>query len=123
MILPEPDPREAELAQRLAAFHAALRAGQEPTPLAAPSTADIDANLLAAQDVVRLLEADRRAWSGSTNSERNGYAFTDAPAAPGENTRMGRFRIIRELGRGGNGIVFLAFDPVLERQVALKVPR
>jgi WD40 repeat protein/serine/threonine protein kinase len=37
--------------------------------------------------------------------------------------RFGRFRIVREVGRGGFGIVFLAIDPVLRRQVALKVPR
>jgi WD40 repeat protein len=40
--------------------------------------------------------------------------------APG---RLGRFFILRELGRGGCGIVFLAFDPVLGRKVAIKVPR
>ena len=36
---------------------------------------------------------------------------------------LGRFVIERELGVGGHGVVLLAFDPVLKRQVALKVPR
>lgn len=36
---------------------------------------------------------------------------------------LGRFEIRHLLGRGGHGLVFLAFDPVLRRSVALKVPR
>lgn len=35
-------------------------------------------------------------------------------------TRIGRFRIIRELGRGTIGCVYLGHDPVIDREVAIK---
>ncbi len=43
--------------------------------------------------------------------------------AVANNNRLGRFNLLRELGRGAQGTVYLAEDPHLQRQVALKTLR
>ncbi len=46
------------------------------------------------------------------------------PSGPKKSTqKLGRFEIVCLLGEGGFGQVFKAFDPQLERMVALKVPK
>ena len=36
-------------------------------------------------------------------------------------TKLGRYEITKELGRGGMGIVLAAMDPMIDRMVALKI--
>src|SRR4051812_22472726 len=45
--------------------------------------------------------------------------MSDPPA--GSSSVLGAYRLERELGKGGMGVVYLAFDQVLERRVAIKI--
>src|SRR5262249_41613662 len=61
--------------------------------------------------------------SGRTSSDWTPRPLTITPGPDAGPHRIGRFELRRQLGKGGCGIVFLAFDPKLEREVALKIPR
>jgi eukaryotic-like serine/threonine-protein kinase len=69
--------------------------------------------------MVRSLWCDTRSTIAASSSD----CSRPAPRGVLPPARLGRFQIRRELGRGGFGVVYLAFDPKLGREVALKVPR
>jgi WD40 repeat protein/serine/threonine protein kinase len=51
----------------------------------------------------------------------NPLPFLSPPGRPDSLGRLGHYEVLQEIGRGGFGIVFRAFDEVLQRIVALKV--
>ncbi len=56
------------------------------------------------------------ALSGEVDQDKS---VSEIPAEP---QSIGRYRVIRQLGQGGFGRVFLAHDDELDRPVAIKVP-
>jgi serine/threonine protein kinase len=56
------------------------------------------------------------------SAETSGGASPGSPPAALPTGKIGRFQLHAILGRGGFGVVYRAYDPLLDRQVALKVP-
>ncbi|HWM87061.1 MAG TPA: serine/threonine-protein kinase [Kofleriaceae bacterium] len=75
------------------ALEATLPSGEFPAHVSAPARADLSKTV-----------PDHRA---------------DAAPAPGQ--AVGRFLVVRQLGSGAMGLVLSAYDPVLDRKVALKL--
>ena len=124
---PRPETEPTQLTALLSAWHESLLSGETPSDGDGQLAGATAGPFASAAACVALLERFRRIGTGLggpiEQSDDDGgpqAALNSAPPALG---RLGRFEVRSELGRGGHGIVFLAYDPALDREVALKVPR
>lgn len=133
---------EERLIELVSAYHA--KSVQDGSPTEPLNTDGLDAEALAEFERTKRV-LDRLERAGSELAWATGEGFpgscslptaiaplvgptifstsTDGGAATSLPRTFGRFEIIRELGHGGLGVVFLANDSVLHRRVAFKIPR
>ncbi len=65
--------------------------------------------------------AEQTEGDGSGDDEDDGLDFLQPSARPDSLGRLGHYEALQILGKGGFGVVFRAFDEVLQRVVAVKV--
>src|SRR5437868_4789683 len=104
-----PTPQDERFDLLLAACDDDLAAGNDTPSVPGPEVPGdlkvrLERGVAWCQRVRRLL---RGPDSALTSPSPPAATETTAPAL----TRLGRFQVRRELGRGGCGVVFLAFDP------------
>lgn len=74
------------------------------------------------QLVAALVRSERSQFYSSERSDTL-PSMAGAAAALSRGSRLGRYIVLDTLGAGGMGVVYAAYDPVLERKVAVKVVR
>jgi len=77
------------------------------------------------KDIKNKIEILKKAGEGAVfgGVGKKGTDSTVVVDGLGQNTTLGRYEVIKELGRGAMGIVYLGKDPKINRQVAIKTLR
>ncbi len=76
-----------------------------------------------AERIPKLIAVGDTIMLGTAGLKRGGVEATIMAGGPEVKTTLGRYEVIKELGKGAMGTVFLGKDPKINRQVAIKTLR
>jgi serine/threonine-protein kinase len=76
-----------------------------------------------AERIPKLVAVGETIMLGTAGLKRGGVEATVMAGGPEVKTTLGRYEVIKELGKGAMGTVFLGKDPKINRQVAIKTLR
>lgn len=112
---------DGTFAQFLAQYHESLYNGVETDCSSLPP--EWSEHFPGLRRCMERLEFDRRQKADGGALAPSGAFPAQVLLAAAHNQQLGRFHIVHEIGSGAHGVVYLAHDPLLRRDVALKVPR
>jgi serine/threonine-protein kinase len=117
-----PDPRDEALGAELERTLEALDSGGL-APLAPTYPAELSELRAVVERLHRLARnlADPPTVDTAASTRERPAEAGHAPGAGAGPTRLGKFEVVRPLGRGGHASTLLAFDPDLRRHVVLKL--